>query len=79
MRRLVEFPSETGEPILVEVEDAGFGGETRRGLSASAVVDHPERRSRSGPGSSERDGQLQGDHDLEEAARVAFGVLTLAR
>ena len=42
MRRLVEFPSETGEPILVEVEDVGFGGETRRGLSASAVVDRAQ-------------------------------------
>jgi hypothetical protein len=34
MKRLVEFPSDTGELILVEVEDVGFGGETRRGLSA---------------------------------------------
>ena len=38
MKRLVEFPSESGGPILVEVEDAELGGETRRGLSPSAVV-----------------------------------------
>jgi hypothetical protein len=39
MRRLVEFPSDTGEPILVEVEDVGLSGETRRGLFPSAVVE----------------------------------------
>jgi len=39
MRRLVEFPSEGGEPILVEVEDVGLGDATRRGLSPSAVVE----------------------------------------
>ena len=39
MKRLVEFPSDSGEPILVEVEDVGLSGETRRGLSASAVAD----------------------------------------
>jgi hypothetical protein len=27
MRWLVEFPSETGESILVEVEDVGLAGE----------------------------------------------------
>ena len=42
MKRLVEFPSDSGEPILVEVEDIGFGGETRRGLSASAVVERAQ-------------------------------------
>jgi hypothetical protein len=39
MKRLVEFPSESGEPILVEVQDLGVAGETRRGLSTSAVVE----------------------------------------
>src|SRR5215204_3706557 len=38
MKRLVEFPSDSGEPILVEVEDVAFSGETRRGLSTSSVV-----------------------------------------
>lgn len=42
MKRLVEFPSESGEPILVEVEDVGFGGETRRGLSTSAVFERAQ-------------------------------------
>ena len=42
MKRLVEFPSESGEPILVEVEDVGLSGETRRGLSASAVVERAQ-------------------------------------
>jgi hypothetical protein len=42
MKRLVEFPSESGGPILVEVEDAGLGGETRRGLSPSAVVERAQ-------------------------------------
>jgi hypothetical protein len=42
MKRLVEFPSDTGEPILVEVEDLGLSGETRRGLSPSAVVERAQ-------------------------------------
>src|SRR5215203_441247 len=42
MRRLVEFPSDSGEPILVEVEDLGLSGETRRGLSPSAVVERAQ-------------------------------------
>src|SRR3712207_2358500 len=42
MKRLVEFPSETGAPILVEVEDVGLAGETRRGLSPSAVVERAQ-------------------------------------
>jgi Trypsin-co-occurring domain 1 len=42
MKRLVEFPSESGEPVLVEVEDLGLGGETRRGLSTSAVVERAQ-------------------------------------
>jgi Trypsin-co-occurring domain 1 len=42
MRRIVQFPSESGEPILVEVKDVGLGGETRRGLSTSAVVERAQ-------------------------------------
>jgi Trypsin-co-occurring domain 1 len=42
MKRLVEFPSDSGEPVLVEVEDVGFSGETRRGLSPSAVVERAQ-------------------------------------
>jgi hypothetical protein len=32
MKHLVEFPSESGEPILVEVEDVGLGA--RRGVGS---------------------------------------------
>jgi NTP-dependent ternary system trypsin peptidase co-occuring protein len=42
MKRLVEFPSEGGETILVEVEEARLGGDTRRGLSPSAVVERAQ-------------------------------------
>jgi hypothetical protein len=42
MKRLVEFPSNSGEPILVEVEDVGLSGETRRGLSTSAVLERAQ-------------------------------------
>jgi hypothetical protein len=42
MKRLVEFPSESGEPILVEVEEVGLAGGTRRGLSPSAVVERAQ-------------------------------------
>jgi hypothetical protein len=42
MKRLVEFPSESGEAILVEVEEARLGGDTRRGLSPSAVVERAQ-------------------------------------
>src|SRR5215207_1442801 len=42
MKRLVEFPTESGEPVLVEVEDVGLGGETRRALSTSAVVERAQ-------------------------------------
>lgn len=42
MKRLVEFPSDSGEPILIEVEEGGLGGETRRGLSPSAVVERAQ-------------------------------------
>jgi len=42
MKRLAEFPSESREPILVEVEDVGPSGETWRGLSPSAVVERAQ-------------------------------------
>jgi hypothetical protein len=41
MKRLVEFPSDNGN-ILVEVEDVGLPGETRRGLSTSTVIDRAQ-------------------------------------
>jgi Trypsin-co-occurring domain 1 len=42
MKRLVEFPSESGEPIIVEVEDLRIAGETRRGLSTSTVLERAQ-------------------------------------
>jgi hypothetical protein len=43
MKRLVEFPSETGDPILVEAEDLQpTGGTTRRGLSTSATLERAD-------------------------------------
>ena len=40
MKRLVEFPSQSsGEPVVVEAQDLESQGETRRGLSTSAVVE----------------------------------------
>ena len=42
MKRLVEFPSESGETILVEVEDVVPGGGTRRGLFDSNVVERAQ-------------------------------------
>lgn len=42
MKRLVEFPSEDGGTIVVEVEGDTLGGETRRGLSPSALVERAQ-------------------------------------
>jgi hypothetical protein len=43
VKRLVEFPTDSGEVILAEVEDLdAAGGTTRRGLSSSAVVERAQ-------------------------------------
>ena len=43
MKRLVEFPTESGEAILAEVEDLEpTGGTTRRGLSSASVVERAQ-------------------------------------
>ena len=42
MKRLVEFPSESGELIFVEVEESVPGGGTRRGLFPSEVVERAQ-------------------------------------
>ena len=42
MKRLVEFPSEGGDTIFVEVEDLALSGGTRRGLSTSTVVERAQ-------------------------------------
>ncbi|MGI8859306.1 MAG: CU044_2847 family protein [Rubrobacteraceae bacterium] len=42
MKRLVEFPSDGGGTIMVEVEDLAPAGQTRRGLYTSAVVERAQ-------------------------------------
>jgi hypothetical protein len=42
MKRLVELPSESGETIFVETEEALPTGGARRGLSASAMVERAQ-------------------------------------
>ena len=42
MKRLVEFPTEDGESIFVEVEDLAPVGGARRGLSTSSVVERAQ-------------------------------------
>ena len=87
MKQLVEFPSETGEPILVEVEDVGFGGETRRGLSTSAVVERAQTSfedalDKAKPIASGLIGKLRGlgDSAVEspEEVQVEFGLILSA-
>src|SRR5215216_6064041 len=67
MKRLVEFPTESGEPIIVEVEDfelAGGGGPTRRGMSPSGVVDRA---------------QTSFENALEKAQPMASGLVSKLR
>jgi hypothetical protein len=87
MKRLVEFPSEHGEPILVEVEDVGFSSETRRGLSPSAVVERAqtsfeEALEKARPMASSLVGKLRamGDAagDPPDEVQVEFGIILSA-
>jgi hypothetical protein len=65
MKRLVEFPSESGEPIIVEVEDLQMSsGTTRRGLSPSAVVERA---------------QTSFEDTLEKAQPIASGLISKLR
>ncbi len=65
MKRLVEFPSDSGDPILVEVEDLQqTGGTTRRGLSTSAVVERA---------------QTSFEDALEKAQPIASGLVNKLR
>jgi hypothetical protein len=85
MKRLVEFPSDTGEPILVEVEDLGLSGETRRGLSASAVVERAQTSfedalDRVRPMATSLVGKLRtmSDAAAPEEVQVEFGIVLSA-
>jgi hypothetical protein len=82
MRRLVEFPSESGEPIMVEVEDlelAGDGGKTRRGLSPSGVVERAQTSFEDAldtaqPIASGLIGKLRSIADPPDEVQVEFGL-----
>jgi len=61
----VEFPSNGGEAILVEVEDVqATGGTTRRGLSTSAVMERA---------------QTSFEDALEKAPPIASGLIDRLR
>jgi hypothetical protein len=84
MKRLMEFPSESGGPILVEVEDVGLGGETRRGLSTSAVVERAQTSfedalERARPMASSLVGKLRAIGDTADnppdEVQVEFGIV----
>jgi len=82
MKRLVEFPSESGEPIMVEVEDlelAGGSGTTRRGLSPSRVVDRAQTSfedalERAQPMASGLVSKLRSIADSPDEVQVEFGL-----
>jgi NADPH2:quinone reductase len=82
MKRLVEFPSESGEPIMVEVEDlelAGGGGPTRRGISPSGVVDRAQTSfedalEKAQPMSSGLVSKLRSIADSPDEVQVEFGL-----
>jgi hypothetical protein len=66
VKRLVEFPSESGDPIFVEVEDyePTGGGKIRRGLSPSGVVERA---------------QTSFEDALEKAQPIASGLVSRLR
>src|SRR5918995_2712017 len=82
MKRLVEFPSESGEPIMVEVEDfelAGEGGTTRRGMSPSGVIDRAQTSfedalERAQPMASGLVSKLRSIADSPDEVQVEFGL-----
>jgi hypothetical protein len=80
MKRLVEFPSDSGEPILVEVEDLDpTDGTTRRGLSASAVVERAQTSfedalEKAQPIASGLIGRLRSMADSPDEVQVEFGL-----
>ena len=83
MKRLVEFPSENGDVIMVETEDLGSpNGTTRRGLSSSAVVERAqtsfeEALEKAQPIATGLIGRLRNIADSPDEVEVEFG-LTLS-
>ncbi len=87
MTRLVEFPFESGEPILVEVQAPGGAGELRRGLSTSAVVERAQTSfedalEKARPMASSLVGRLHAIGDAAgnppEEVQVEFGIILSA-
>ena len=79
MKRIVEFPTETGESVLVEVEDTQPAGPTRRGMTASSVVSRAdtsfeEAMQRAQPIASGLLKRLKGLSDPPDAVQVEFGL-----
>ena len=82
MKRLVEFHSESGEPILVEVEDLeAASGSTRRGLSTSAsgVIKQAETSfedalEKAQPIASGLVNKLRSISDAPEEVQIEFGL-----
>ena len=83
MKRLIEFPSENGDVIMVETEDLGStNGTTRRGLSSSAVVERAqtsfeEALEKAQPIATGLIGRLRNIADSPDEVQVEFG-LTLS-
>jgi hypothetical protein len=83
MKRLVEFPTESGEVILAEVEDLeAAGGTTRRGLSASSVIERAQTTFEDAldtaqPIASGLIGKLRSIADSPDEVQIEFG-LTLS-
>lgn len=83
MKRLVEFPLENGDVIMVETEDLGStNGTTRRGLSSSAVVERAqtsfeEALEKAQPIATGLIGRLRNIADSPDEVQVEFG-LTLS-
>jgi len=81
MKRLVEFTSESGEPILVEVEDSELAGGTtpRRGMSPSGVVERAQTSfedalEKAQPIASGLVGRLRSIADSPDEVQVEFGL-----
>jgi hypothetical protein len=80
VKRLIEFPSESGEPIVVEVEDPELtGGTTRRSLSPSGVVGRAqtsfeEALEKAQPMASGLVTKLRGLADSPDEVQVEFGL-----
>jgi len=80
VKRLVEFPSENGDVIMVETEDLGStNGTTRRGLSSSAVVERAqtsfeEALEKAQPIATGLIGRLRNIADSPDEVQVEFGL-----